>query len=263
MQNSRQAPSVEGMNEFKKKTFGRPAAWEVAGLEWLRAAQGARIVEVLSNDSTGLTLERLTEVPPTRDAAVEFGAQLYITHKAGAPHYGVGPTGWEGNGYFGPNEDLQEILLQSYDSWGTMYAQARLLPMVENCAGLLGKEGVQILENVCSQLESGTYDEAAYPARIHGDLWSGNVLWTPDGVVLIDPSAQGGNALTDLAALSLFGCPQLEAIYAGYEQAAGTDLPARWRELLPLHQLSMLLMHVQVFGASYVRRTLAAAQQFV
>ena len=32
-------------------------------------------------------------------------------------------------------------------------------------------------------------------------------MWTPDGVVLIDPAAHGGHRETDLAMLALFGCP--------------------------------------------------------
>ena len=41
------------------------------------------------------------------------------------------------------------------------------------------------------------------PARIHGDLWSGNVMWTADSgqseAVLIDPAAHGGHREEDLA----------------------------------------------------------------
>ena len=47
-------------------------------------------------------------------------------------------------------------------------------------------------------------------ARTHGDLWTGNVMWTPDRAVLIDPAAQGDHAAEDLAALAAFGCPPLE-----------------------------------------------------
>ena len=37
------------------------------------------------------------------------------------------------------------------------------------------------------------------------------MMWTPDGVVLIDPAAHGGHRETDLAMLALFGCPHYEA----------------------------------------------------
>ena len=50
-----------------------------------------------------------------------------------------------------------------------------------------------------------TFDDGSAPARLHGDLWAGNLLWTADGGVLIDPAAHGGHRETDLAMLALFG----------------------------------------------------------
>ena len=58
------------------------------------------------------------------------------------------------------------------------------------------------------------------PARLHGDLWNGNVLWTADGVVLVDPAAHGGHRETDLAMLALFDLPHLDRVLAAYDEAA-------------------------------------------
>ena len=52
---------------------------------------------------------------------------------------------------------------------------------------------------------AGDFDDDDPPARLHGDLWSGNVMWTPTGAVLIDLAAHGGHRETDLAMLALFG----------------------------------------------------------
>lgn len=46
---------------------------------------------------------------------------------------------------------------------------------------------------------AGDFDDDSAPAGIHGDLWSGNLMWTADGVGLIDPAARGGRRETDLA----------------------------------------------------------------
>src|SRR6478752_4834379 len=54
---------------------------------------------------------------------------------------------------------------------------------------------------------AGTFDSAEPASRLHGDLWSGNVLWTAREAVLIDPAAHGGHRETDLAMLALFGAP--------------------------------------------------------
>ena len=100
-------------------------------------------------------------------------------------------------------------------------------------------------------------DDDDQPARIHGDLWSGNVMWTSDGVVLIDPAAHGGHRETDLAMLALFGCPFLDEVRSGYQSVR--RLREGWRDRVPLHQLYPLLAHVVLFGGGYGRQTEAAA----
>jgi fructosamine-3-kinase len=74
---------------------------------------------------------------------------------------------------------------------------------------------------------------------LHGDLWSGNVMWTSDGAVLIDPAAQGGHRETDLAMLALFGCPYFDAVIDGYQ--SHRPLRDGWRDRVGLHQLYPLL----------------------
>ncbi|MGB7364395.1 MAG: fructosamine kinase family protein, partial [Rhodococcus sp. (in: high G+C Gram-positive bacteria)] len=83
----------------------------------------------------------------------------------------------------------------------------------------------------------------------HGDLWSGNVMWTPDGVVVVDPAAHGGHRETDLAMLALFGCPHLGDVIDGYREAH--DLDDGWRDRVPLHQLHPLAVHAAGHGRSY------------
>ena len=97
------------------------------------------------------------------------------------------------------------------------------------------------------------------PARLHGDLWNGNVLWGGDGQVwLIDPAAHGGHRETDLAMLHLFGCPQLQAVLAGYQRRA--PLAEGWRERVGLHQLFPLLVHAVLFGRGYAEQALDVAR---
>ena len=97
-------------------------------------------------------------------------------------------------------------------------------------------------------------------ARTHGDLWSGNVMWTPDGAVLIDPAAQGGHAEEDLAALAVFGCPHYERILAAYDEAS--PLADGWRERVTLHQMHIIMIHCAIFGRSYVPEAVAIARRY-
>jgi fructosamine-3-kinase len=92
---------------------------------------------------------------------------------------------------------------------------------------------------------------------LHGDLWSGNVMWTPGGVTLIDPAAHGGHRETDLAMLALFGCPFLDAVLEGYQRQR--PLAEGWQDRVPLHQLYPLLAHVVLFGKGYAGQAATAA----
>src|SRR5690606_15126867 len=87
------------------------------------------------------------------------------------------------------------------------------------------------------------------PARLHGDLWGGNVMVGPDGSAwLIDPAAYGGHREVDLAMMRLFGGfgPRVFEAYAEVH-----PLSAGHEERVPLYQLYPLLVHVNLFGGSY------------
>ena len=262
------------MSTFTKHNPGRTGAWEAAGLEWLAAArdgdgaagaQGARVVGVVERTPDTIVLERVQETRPTPEAAVAFGRELAATHAAGAPHFGAGPVNaagepWEGSGYQGPNEHLLPLPLGQWESWGEFYANL-LEPLIEPAWGGLSGEDQQAVRALLERLRDGDFDGLGtqVPARCHGDLWAGNVLWSPEGAVLIDPAAHGGHPETDLAALQLFGIAHQERILGAYQEAAGWD--SSWRQRVPLHQLHLLFLHVAVFGGSYVRQAMTAVHR--
>lgn len=220
-------------------------------MRWLADAEGGvRVAEAKAHDATSLTLQRLTSVTPTRGAAHEFGARLAATHDAGAAGFGSPPAGWSGAGFFGPLHQPMPMSLTQHESWGAFYADERLAPMGRR-AHLSGE-----LDEVISRCRSGEFDDDDPPARLHGDLWSGNLMWTEAGVVLIDPAAHGGHRETDLAMLQLFGCPFFEEMVDGYQRVH--PLKSGWRQRVGLHQLYPLLAHVVMFGSSYLGQTASA-----
>lgn len=250
------------MTDFVKHRAGAPAgffAWEAAGLQWLSAVEGgvpcARVVSV---DDTSLTLRRLESVGPTPEAARTFGGRLAATHDASAPAFGAGPDGWDGPGFFGPLSQPLPLSLRRHRRWGEFYAEERLGPMAELAAPRLDAATRDAVDSVAARCRAGDFDDDDRPARLHGDLWSGNVMWTPDGVVLIDPAAHAGHRETDLAMLALFGCPHYDAIIDGYQRVR--PLQAGWRDRTGLHQLFPLLAHVVLFGGGYAQQTHACAR---
>ncbi|MGZ0145495.1 fructosamine kinase family protein [Kribbella sp. WER1] len=236
---------------FVKSRPDAPAGFfevEAAGLRWLAVPGGVPVVEPLEVSATHLTTNRLTSEPPTAAAAEEFGRRLAVTHDAGARYFGVPPDGWEADGYIGTVSLPRAV--EPPASWGAFYANLRLRPYAQH---------LKELERVCERLEAGVYGDAE-PARIHGDLWSGNVLWTPDGVHLIDPAAHGGHRETDLAMLALFGLPHLERVLRAYDEVH--PLADGWRDRVGLHQLHPLLVHAELFGGGYVARAIEVARRY-
>ena len=270
------------MSTFTKHNPGRTGAWEAAGLEWLAAArdgggpsakaggapgvaQGARVVGVVERTPDTLVLERVEQARPTPESAEAFGRELAATHAVGAPCFGAGPVNaagepWEGTGYQGPNEHLLPLPLGQWQRWGEFYANL-LEPLIEPAWGGLSGEDQQAVRALLERLRDGELDVpgSQTPARCHGDLWAGNVLWSPEGAVLIDPAAHGGHPETDLAALQLFGIAHQERILGAYQEAAGWD--SSWRQRVPLHQLHLLFLHVAVFGGSYVSQAMTAVHR--
>ena len=166
---------------------------------------------------------------PTRAAAEEFGRRLAVLHAAGADAFGSPPPGGPADALIG-RAPMRNVPAPSWPAW---YARDRVLPYVRAArdAGTLDAAEVAVLERAAARVAA----PAEPPARLHGDLWSGNVLWAPDGAWLIDPAAHGGHRETDLAMLALFGCPHLDRVLAAYDEAApladgwqdaGADPPA-------------------------------------
>ncbi|WP_188489671.1 fructosamine kinase family protein [Williamsia phyllosphaerae] len=235
-------------------------AAEAAGLRWLAAA-GAPVVEVVSVAADRIDLRRLRETSPTRAAAMRFGAALSAMHDAGADHFGSPPDGFHGRTFVGSRE--QDSI--PTDSWGEFYARTRVLAFVDPAvaAGNLTASDEAAVREACERIASGDLDPAPggpdeRPARLHGDLWTGNVLWTPDGVVMIDPAAHGGHRETDLAMLALFGCPLLDQIIDGYQSRR--PLAPGWENRIGLHQLHPLAVHAAGHGPGYGSRLGSAAR---
>jgi fructosamine-3-kinase len=224
-------------------------AAEAAGLRWLAEPAALGIPEVLGVSDEVLVLEWVPEGGRGDPAAL--GAGLAEIHAAGAPAFGATPH--EGDTRIGP------LLLPNDPTpdWATFYAERRLLPMLPRAR--LGLTGTRTVERVCDRLPELAGPEEP-PARLHGDLWTGNVLWDErGGPWLIDPGAYGGHREVDLAMLNLFGAPG-PAFLAAYQERR--PLADGHEERVELWQLFPLLVHAALFGGGYRASAVRIAERY-
>lgn len=225
---------------------------EARGLRWLAEAGAVPVPEVIAALPTMLALAWIDHGDPSPAAAERFGRDLAALHRTGAPSFGA-----EWPGFIGA---LPQDNTPASGPWSDWFARYRLAPYlqlsVDNAA--LSAADVALVERVLSTISE--YGGQEPPARIHGDLWPGNVLWSADDRAwLIDPAAHGGHRETDLAHLALFGgAPMLDRILGAYQEA--WPLSDGWAARVPLHQLHLLLVHTALFGSGYRGAVVDAAK---
>jgi len=234
--------------QFDDESFGfvktradvRPGEYaaEAAGLRWLAEPGALRTPTVLGCSDALLVLDWVDE--GRRGDTAAFGAGLAEIHAAGADDWGVTPLGGA------TRVGALELSNAPCPGWPAFYATRRLLPLLPQ-AGLSAR-GNRAVESVCDRI-GDLAGPPEPPSRLHGDLWSGNVLWDRRGRAwLIDPAAYGGHREVDLALLQLFGDPG-PAFFAAYQDRH--PLAAGWRDRVGLYQLFPLLVHAVLFGGGY------------
>jgi fructosamine-3-kinase len=272
-------------------------ATEAAGLRWLAQAEAVALPAVLAvGEGDGPRFLALEWVDAGRLGVAgeeELGRGLAALHAAGAHDFGAPPPGAPPPGAEmagaprtatadspraatadspraaatdAPRAPLRigELALPNDPApdWPTFYARRRLEPLVALCLErrTLSPSGARAVERVCERI-GDLAGPAEPPARLHGDLWGGNVLAGADGRArLIDPAAYGGHREVDLAMLRLFGAPS-ERVFAAYDEAA--PLADGHRDRVELWQLFPLLVHAALFGGSYGASVERAAVRYV
>lgn len=220
---------------------------EAAALRWLAEPGALQVPEVLDIGEDHLALQWVQHGIMSEAGAEELGRGLARLHAAGAPCFGD-----PGLGVVGGPATIGSLRLpnEPADDWPSFYVNRRLRPALAaaRSRGAISSTGVSAVEAVCERIAE-LCGPPEPPARLHGDLWTGNVLAAADGRPwLIDPTAYGGHREVDLAMLRLFGAPS-ERIFGAYEQER--PLAEGWQARVPLYQLLPLLVHAALFGGSY------------
>lgn len=220
---------------------------EARGLSFLAEARALRTPEVLAvsapEEQPGfLLLEFLASGTPRRGFDQQLGRGLAALHRAGAPELGLDHDNFIGR------------LPQSnrrHATWAAFYRAERLEPQVRLAvdSGRAPSTWVSAFERLFAVLAErvGPVEPVA---RLHGDLWGGNLHVDADGApTLIDPAAYGGHREMDLAMMRLFG-GFAPAVFSAYQESF--PLAPGHAERVPLYQLYPLLVHVNLFGGGYV-----------
>ncbi len=218
---------------------------EAKGLKLLADTGMLRIPEVIACEETAegsFLLMEYVETGYRREGFwEEFGVTLAMLHRQTAPQFGLDHDNFIGSL---PQSNRQ------HESWVDFFIHERLQPQLELAlhANLLSANDARLFEKLYLRLPSICPGEP--PALIHGDLWSGNFLVSKDShPVLIDPAANYSHREMDLAMSRLFGGFD-RMFYRSYE--AAWPLSPGMEERLPVFQLYYLMVHVNLFGGSYV-----------
>jgi protein-ribulosamine 3-kinase len=227
---------------------------EARGLRWLDEAGAIRVPRVLAVSDAEPAFLALELLSPSRRRTgfdEELGRSLAALHEFGAPSFGLDHDNFIGR--------LAQANTPA-DDWPTFYWQSRLEPQLRLASdrGLIGsgmRAGFDALRNALPELAGPSEP----PSRLHGDLWGGNLHVDEHGAPsVVDPAVYGGHREMDLAMMRLFGGFS-ERVFSAYHEAMPLSVGAERR--VPLYQLYPLLVHVNLFGGSYlgsVERALSA-----
>lgn len=232
---------------------------EAEGLAWLADAHALRVPEVLAiSDGTDaappfLALEFVEPSNRARDFDERVGRGLAALHRAGPQDFG-----FEHDNFIGtlpqPNAKMQD--------WAQFYGEQRLAPLVARASakGLFDSGARRDFDRLFDKLPTLVGDAEA-PARLHGDLWGGNLHCDEKGYpVLIDPAVYGGHREVDLAMMRLFGGFS-GRVFDAYEECFPLSPGASRR--IALYQLYPLLVHANLFGRGYAKSCLDAVALYL
>lgn len=217
---------------------------EARGLDFLRAPRALRVPRVLALSDAApsfLALELLESAPRRAAFDEELGRGLAALHRATPGAFGLDEPNFIGS--------LPQTNA-AHARWSEFYRGERLAPQLE-LASRRGRASPAMrrgFERLFARLDALVGPDEP-PARLHGDLWSGNLHVDETGApCLIDPAAYGGHREMDLAMMRLFGGFS-ERVFAAYAEAF--PLAPGHAERVPLHQLYPLMVHVNLFGGGY------------
>lgn len=225
---------------------------EAKGLSLLAESSTLKIPRTLGrgkNDGKAyLLLEWIEKGHASGQFWKDFGAGLAHLHQQSAQYFGLDHDNYIGRLPQGNNK---------HENWYDFFIQERLVPQLKLASAnrLIDEKIRKGFDRLLIKLPDLVPEEK--PSLLHGDLWSGNFLIDQNSnPVLIDPAVYYGHRETELAFTHLFGGFE-QQFYTSYQSCF--PLENGFEERIEIHNLYPLLVHVNLFGASYlsgIRQTL-------
>lgn len=193
-----------------------------------------------------ILMEYIDTKSPTSTDLKMFGMQLALLHSQPTSYFG-----WHQDNYIGSLHQSNK----THNNWLDFYIYERLLVQFDlvRSKGLLKGSEIPSIQTMHYTLESILRN--TQPVILHGDLWRGNYLNSQNGkLYLIDPATYYGDGLVDIAMTKLFG-----GFGANFYKAYHKIIPKSnyYNEKIELYQLYYLLVHLNLFGASYYSSVIA------
>lgn len=228
-------------------------AKEAKMLIWMAENTEAPVPQVLGVGEGVLLMEFIEhDGNKGKVGAVEAGQALAWLHDTSS-----GKFGFPEETIFGPTPQPNPEV----KTWTHFFGTHRLLYMGEIAfeAGQISGELYDSLQRFVGDLKNFLPGDPR-PALLHGDFWSGNVLFH-DGhlAAFIDPAIYFGDQEVDLAFSTLFGSPG-PRFFDAYKEIR--PITAGFEERIDVYNLWGLLFHAYWFGGSYAAQVKSILNRF-
>ena len=230
-----------------KHSFPKMFELERNGLTKLKESTSLHVPQTFAidefEDYSFLLMEYIRSSTPSYDFWEDFAVGLAELHRSSSGSFGLDENNYNGS--------LIQVNSKK-ESWTDFFVENRLMVQEKLAveSGLIDKEISSMLSKLYKKMEEIFPKED--PSLLHGDLWSGNFMVNTNGKAsIIDPAIYYGNREMDIAMTHLFGGFD-KRFYNTYNEVY--SLKEGWLQRIDICNLYPLMVHVNLFGASYAER---------
>lgn len=200
-----------------------------------------KIPEVISVDREKLNLEKISQTNPTLSQIKSFAVGLSKLHQIQFQCFGFNE-----DNYIGLNHQKNIIS----NNWGEFFFDYRLIFQIKMIKDQKIEDKILISLNSKRKTIVDLLNESTrYASLVHGDLWTGNVIFDKQNIYLIDPAVYYADREVDIAMMELFGGFPKE-FYEKYNESL--QLSKNYNTKKIVYNLYHYLNHYNLFGDNYL-----------